>query len=54
MSSTHVGKIETCLFGNRLILAIDQQWMKANNNQPLIFDVKIENKKMILEAQVSQ
>lgn len=54
MSSTNLGKVETIQLENRLLLAFDQEWMKVNNNQPLIFDVKIDNGKLVLEAQIAQ
>jgi len=53
MSSTNLGKIPTCLFGNRLLIALDGRWIEKNNNKPLIFDVKIESGKLTLEAQIT-
>ena len=54
MSSTSLGQVQTCLFGKRLILALDEKWSQRNNGKPLIFDVKIQDGKLVLEAEVSQ
>jgi len=53
LKDQYLGKIPSCQFANKLVIALDEKWIQKNNNQPLVFDVKIENGKIILEAQVS-
>jgi hypothetical protein len=50
MNSTNIGKIKTCVFENKLILAFSQEWLKLNGGKPLEFDVEYEKKGLVLRA----
>jgi hypothetical protein len=50
MNSTNKGKNKTCVFENKLILPISQEWHKLNGGKPLEFNVEFEKKELVLRA----
>lgn len=37
----HLGSVPTIVFQKRLLLALDEKWIKLNNDKPLEFEAKI-------------
>jgi len=50
MNSVNLGKIETCVFGKRLILALDSRWLELNDGKLLEFEGKFEKNELIFKA----
>lgn len=50
MNPVNLGKIETCVFGKRLVLALDSRWLELNNGKPLEFEGKFEKNELIFRA----
>lgn len=38
---TDLGSVPTIVFEKRLLLALDEKWIKLNNDKPLEFEAKI-------------
>ncbi len=45
-----VDAVQSYHFGDKLLLAVSDKFMKLNENKPLTFEAKIENKKLVLAA----
>jgi hypothetical protein len=45
---TDLGSVPTIVFEKRLLLALDEKWIKLNNNKPLVFDAKINEKNQLV------
>lgn len=50
MNSSNIMKVKTCMFGNKVILALDQKWLELNGGKPLEFNVEFEKKELVLRA----
>lgn len=50
MNSSNIMKVKTCIFENKVILALDQKWLDLNGGKPLEFNVEYEKKELVLRA----
>lgn len=50
MNSSSIMKVKTCVFENKVILALDQKWLDLNGGKPLEFDYVYEKKELVLRA----
>lgn len=50
MKNQYIGKIPSFPFEKRLILALDSRWLDLNDGQPLEFEARIENDRLILAS----
>jgi hypothetical protein len=50
MNVVYLGKIPTCQFGNRLILALDGKYVEINEGRPIEFHAELNEKELVLRA----
>lgn len=54
MTEKNLGKVSSCVFGNRAIIALDQKWIQFNNGKSLEFEVTINEKnQLVLSANLA-
>lgn len=46
----NLGKIKSCVYEKKIIIALDSGWLYLNNGQPLEFEARIENDRLILAS----
>lgn len=50
MNSSNIVKVKTCIFENKVILALDKKWLDLNGGKPLEFVYEYEKKELVLRA----
>ncbi|MCH7967490.1 MAG: hypothetical protein IIB02_08795 [Thaumarchaeota archaeon] len=54
MKTITLGKYRAHFFGGYLLLGFDKDWLKLNNNKPIVFDAKIEKGKLLLSTNLAR
>ena len=50
MKEIDLGIVKTCVFGDHLLIGLDKNWIKINNDKPLEFSAKFEKNQLVLST----